>query len=92
MPEEVKSVDPDRMLKGVLVGVVVIAILSLVTFIFYIGNQANVAGQAIDVLGDIRINQVEQMNETEFDSREYCSATIAKSSETTAIFLYNCQT
>lgn len=90
MSEEVKSVDPDRVLKGVLVGVVVIAILSLVTFLFYMGNQASVAGQAIDILGDIRINQIENMNETEFDSREYCSATIAKSDKTTAIFLYNC--
>ena len=91
MLEEVKKADPDRVLKGVLVGVVVISILILVVFLLFIGNQANVAGEAISVLEQIRIEQVEDMNETGFDSREYCSATIAKSGSETAIFLYNCE-
>ena len=91
MPEEVKKADPDRVLKGVLVGVIVIAILTLVVFLLFIGNQANMAGEAINVLTDIRMGQIEAMNETEFDTREYCMATILSSGDEKAIFLYNCE-
>ncbi|MCK5107797.1 MAG: hypothetical protein KAQ83_03650 [Nanoarchaeota archaeon] len=91
MPEEAKQMDPDRVLKGVLVGVIVIAILTLVAFLLFIGNQASVAGEAINVLTEIRMGQVEDMNATEFDSREYCMATVARSGSEMAIFLYNCE-
>lgn len=88
---QTKSNDPDKTLKGVLVAVIVIAILASVALIFFIGSQANAAGQAINVLTEIRMGQIEGMNETEFDSRQYCAATIARSGDETAIFLYNCE-
>lgn len=91
MPEQANQTDPDRLLKGVLVGVIVIAILASVSLIFFIGANANAAGQAINTLTQIRMGQIETMNATEFDSRKYCMATVAQSGEEIAIFLHNCE-
>jgi hypothetical protein len=90
MPEA-KQQDPDRVLKGVLVGVIVIAILASVALIFFIGTNANAAGQAINALTEIRMGQIETMNASEFDSRQYCMATVAQSGQEMAIFLHNCE-
>ena len=58
---------------------------------FSLGKTASLAGEAIDVLTDIRMGQVENMTEEEFEERTYCSATIVKTGQEQAIFLYNCQ-
>ena len=92
MPEETKRVpDIDSLMKVILIGVISLAILASFIFMFSLGKTASLAGEAIDVLTDIRMGQVENMTEGEFEERTYCSATVVKSGEESAIFLYNCQ-
>ena len=92
MPDEIKrGPDIDNLMKIVLIGVISFAILSSFIFMFSLGKTASLAGEAIDVLTEIRMGQVENMTEEEFEERTYCSATIVKTGEEHAIFLYNCQ-
>ena len=91
MLEEKKKIDIDNLMKVILVGVISLAIISSFIFIFSLGKTASLAGEAIDVLTEIRVGQVENMTEGEFEERTYCSATVVKSGEESAIFLYNCQ-
>ena len=91
MLEEKKKIDIDNLMKVILVGVISLAIISSFIFMFSLGNTASLAGEAIDVLTEIRVGQVENMTEGEFEERTYCSATVVKSGEESAIFLYNCQ-
>ena len=91
MPEEKKGYDIDNLMKVILVGVISLAILSSFIFMFSLGNQASLAGEAMAGLTEIRMGQVEDMTEGEFEERTYCSATVVKTGEESAIFLYNCQ-
>ena len=92
MPEEIKrGPDIDNLMKVILVGVVSLAVITSFIFMFSLGTTSSLAGEAIDVLTEIRMGQVENMTEEEFEERTYCSATIVKTGEEQAIFLYNCQ-
>jgi hypothetical protein len=90
MPNK-RDLDTDQVLKVVLVGVIVIAILSSFIFLFSLGKASSLAGEAIDVLTGIRQDQIEGMSEGGFEEREYCSATVVKTGDEKAVFLYNCQ-
>ena len=85
------DLDVDKTLKIVLVGVIVIAILASFIFLFSLGKTSTLAGEAIDVLTDIREGQIMNLTEGEFEEREYCSATVVKTGNEKAVFLYNCQ-
>jgi hypothetical protein len=91
MPEETKGPDIDNLMKIILVGVISLAILSSFIFLFSFGKTASLAGEAIDILTEVRSAQIENLTEGEFEERVYCSATVVKSGEERAIFLYNCQ-
>ncbi len=91
MLEEKKKIDIDNLMKVILVGVISLAIISSFIFMFSLGNTASLAGEAIDVLTEIRVSQIQNMTEGEFEERTYCSATVVKSGGESAIFLYNCQ-
>ena len=91
MPEEKKGLEIDNLMKVILIGVVSLAILSSFIFMFSLGNTASLAGEAIDVLTELRVDTIQNMTEGEFEERTYCSATVVKSGEESAIFLYNCQ-
>ncbi len=70
---------------------IVVAVLVSLGLIFFTASKANMAGEAINVLTEIRMGQVEDMNASDFDSQEFCAATVAKSGNEMAIFLYNCE-
>ena len=92
MPEETKrGPDIDNLMKVILIGVISLAILSSFIFMFSLGNTASLAGEAIDVLTKSRMDKIEDMTEGDFEERTHCSATVVKSGEESAIFLYNCQ-
>lgn len=91
MQEEKKGPDIDNLMKVILVGVISLAIISSFIFMFSLGNQASLAGEAMAGLTKIRVGQVEDMTEAEFEKRIYCSATVVKSEKESAIFLYNCK-
>ena len=78
-------------MKVILIGVISLAIISSFIFMFSLGNTASLAGEAIDVLTEIRVSQIQNMTEGEFEERTYCSATVVKSGGESAIFLYNCK-
>lgn len=85
-----KEMDVDKTLKIILVGVVVLAILASFSLIFSLKRNVDMAGQAIDVLTEFRVQQLENMTEGDFEEREHCSATMVTTGNEKAIFLYNC--
>ena len=91
MPEEKKGPDIDNLMKVILVGVISLAIIASFIFMFSLGKTTSLAGEAIEVLTDFRLDEIEGMTEGEFEERTYCSATVVKSGEESAIFLYNCK-
>ena len=91
MSEEKKGPDIDNLMKVILVGVISLAVMASFIFMFSLGKTSSLAGEAIDILTEVRVGQLENMTEEEFEERTYCSATVVKTGQEQAIFLYNCQ-
>ena len=86
-----KKNEVEDLLKIIMVLSIALVFFTSFVFVFSISKQVALTGMAVKIMEDQQQMELDRMGESDYDSKEYCSATVVEKDSERSVFLYNCR-